>query len=67
MSWDFENSAAKKRIAQMPKKQRASARKQFKAAQKQKYDKLKKEMPPASKLGLAEIKTYMRRIQSMRV
>ena len=62
-----ERAAAKKKIAALPKAQRAKARKQFNKRQKEKYDQIKKQMPPASRLGLAEIRTVLTRMRKKRV
>ena len=62
-----EQAAAKKKIAAMPKKLRAKARKAFKKRQKEKYDRLKKQMPSASSLGIAEIRTVLHRMRKTRI
>ena len=62
-----EGKAARARIKQMPAKQRVAARKQFKAAQKAKYDRLTKSMPTTKGLTAPQVRTLMQRMKSMRI
>ena len=62
-----EGKAARARIKQMPAKQRSAARKQFKAAQKAKYDRLSKSMPTTKGLTPPQVRTLMQRMKSMRI
>ena len=62
-----EGKAARARIKQMPAKQRVAARKQFKAAQKAKYDSLSKSMPTTKGLTAPQVRTLMQRMKSMRI
>ena len=63
----LETKAAQAKIRSLPKGQRAAARKQFKAAQKAKYDKLKKQMPTTRGLTLPTINTLVKRMKTMRI
>ena len=63
----LETKAAQAKIRGLPKGQRSAARKQFKAAQKEKYDKLRKQMPTTSGLTVPTINTLVKRMKSMRI
>ena len=62
-----ESKAARARIKQLPAKQRTTARKQFNAAQKAKYDTLTKSMPTTKGLTHPQVRTLMQRMKSMRI
>ena len=62
-----EAAAARDAIKKLPKDKRKAAREKFKQAQKKKYARLNAMMPPSKGLSLPEIKTLLKRMQSMRV
>ena len=62
-----EAAAARDAIKKLPKEKRKAAREKFKTAQKAKYDRLNKMMPPSKGLSLSEIQTLLKRMQTMRV
>ena len=63
----METKAAQAKIRTLPKNQRSAARKKFKAAQKEKYDKLAKQMPTTRGLTVPTINTLVKRMKSMRI
>ena len=62
-----EVAIGKAAIKRLPKKQQASARKQFNAKIKQKYDAIKSKIPSSSGKSAGELVSLMRKVRTMRV